>query len=81
MSEHCPHCDEKLKPCPFCGGQAKIYGENMVGCVKLECDAEMTSSGEYCSGAINYGHWCGEENGVPAVHWVIKAWNRRLNDE
>lgn len=63
----CPCCDEKPMPCPFCGKEGVIYGENSVGCI------EMTQ----CGGEVNFGHWSGEENGIPAVHWVIKQWNKR----
>ena len=30
---------EELKPCPFCGGEAKTSHDNWVGCTK--CDAGM----------------------------------------
>ena len=57
----------KLKPCPFCGGQAitqemrysMLQSENFVKCVN--CGAE--SSRYYDD-----------------IHSAIKAWNRRVND-
>ena len=56
-----------ILPCPFCGKDGKIYGENMVGCVDAQCGAN-----------IDYGHWCGVEDGVPAIRHVINAWNTRV---
>ena len=72
MSEllECPCCKEKPLPCPFCGKPAKIYGESVVECSDFSC-----------GGQIDFGHWCGIENGIPAVHWVIKQWNRRHSKE
>jgi endogenous inhibitor of DNA gyrase (YacG/DUF329 family) len=58
--------DTKLLPCPFCGKPGKVYAENSVGCSDQQCGAE-----------VNFGHWCGVENGVPAVNWVIAQWNKR----
>lgn len=61
---------DKLLPCPFCGGEAKIYGENMVGCADtLNCGAN-----------VDFGHWCGTDAaGVPAVKHVIDQWNTRAS--
>lgn len=63
----CPCCGEKVKNCPFCGAPGQVYGSNNVGCTDIEC-----------SGQVDFGHWMGERDGIPAVHWVIKAWNRRV---
>ncbi len=65
----CPCCQTKPLPCPFCGKPGKIYGEPNVGCEDWECGAN-----------IEWGHFCGEENGIPAVHWVIMQWNKRVSD-
>jgi endogenous inhibitor of DNA gyrase (YacG/DUF329 family) len=62
--------DIKLLPCPFCGKQGKVYGENMVGC----------SDAVECGANIDFGHWCGTEKGVPAVLHVIKQWNKRKKE-
>lgn len=75
---NCPCCGEKIKPCPFCGRPAKIYGENFVGCTGIECEAGMAAPDEYCAGHVDFGHWCGTEEGIPAVHYIIKAWNKRV---
>ncbi len=65
--EECPCCETKPSDCPFCGKLGKIYGENSVGCSDWNCGAE-----------INFGHWCGEEKGIPAIHHVIAQWNKRI---
>ncbi len=63
----CPHCGLKLLPCPFCGSRAVVFGQPRVGCTEFECGAE-----------IDFGHFVGETNdGVPAEHFVIEAWNKR----
>lgn len=63
----CPCCEVEPAACPFCGKPGKIYGESIVGC------SDLTN----CNGQVDFGHWCGVENGIPAVHWVIKQWNKR----
>lgn len=57
--------DKELKPCPFCGGDAKVFGSNMVGCTNTSCE-----------GHVDFGHWCGDG----AVEHVINAWNTRTDD-
>lgn len=65
----CPHCGIKPRACPFCGAPGEIYAENMVGC----------SDDINCGGVVDFGHWCGEDDkGVPAVHFVIEQWNKRV---
>ena len=81
---------EKLKPCPFCGGEASLeqtaYGTRDLSSVKLsfairckKCGASAPKANGYIS--INLSS-SGELNAwhddrVPA----IAAWNRRANDE
>ena len=65
--------DHRLKPCPFCGGEAKFlriagdYGYTadtyMVGCQC--CGATIKKSTGYCN----------------LTDSVIEAWNRRVKDE
>ena len=57
----------KLKPCPFCGGEAKIKD-------RIEC----LGHGDYerfylvtCCNCYAQSRMCGEEQ------YVIEAWNRR----
>ena len=64
--------NEKLKPCPLCGGEAEqddwrnnehmFYGTGWIGCRKCRC-------------FINY---TGKDRGKEEA---IAAWNRRANDE
>lgn len=67
----CPHCQLKPLSCPFCGKPGMIFGDNFVGC----------EDQHECCANIDFGHWTGEEKGVPAVHWVIEAWNKRVPSE
>ena len=63
----CDHCGMELLPCPFCGSRAVVFGDPSVGCAEFECGA-----------TIDFGHWVGVEDGVPAYHWVIEQWNKRF---
>lgn len=63
----CHHCGLALSPCPFCGKPGQVFGCNSVGC----------SDTVNCGGEVNFGHWEGEINGVPDVHFVIEQWNKR----
>ena len=66
----CPHCGLKPLPCPFCGAEALIHGQNMVICTDTN----------KCGGCMDFGHWCGEtDEGVPAEHFVVEQWNKRHN--
>ena len=65
----CPCCGTRVKECPFCGADGMIYAENLVGC----------SNTTQCGGEVDWGHWCGsDDNGIPAVHYVIEHWNSRI---
>lgn len=65
----CRHCGLKPLPCPFCGKDGLIFGDNMVGC----------SDDHNCCANIDFGHWTGTNNdGTPAVHYVIEQWNKRV---
>ena len=65
--------NEKLKECPFCGGQVKIdnIGDKKENIYMIECDvcgaalsfASHTADGWYCHAAEDE---------------TIKAWNRRV---
>ena len=57
---------EKLKPCPFCGGKARLYTYGFYSglgpdLVCLECPAKMR---------------CKEED-EESIKKLIKAWNKR----
>ena len=59
---------EKLKPCPFCGGEAKLRNEGSCSFVKCKnCGAEaglVHISAEYC-----------------ANEKAAEAWNRRVDND
>ena len=69
---------EKLKPCPFCGGEATAYADNYHkiavicnGCgvklgIKLECGVELIDG------------WTAEFEDLDAA---IEAWNRRVKND
>lgn len=67
LGNKCPHCDIRPFTCPFCGKPGQVFGCNMVGC----------SDTVECGGQVDFGHWSGEINGVPDVHFVIEQWNKR----
>ena len=58
--------DKQLKPCPFCGGEAKLYTDpwSTVMCHKCKAmSAYFLHKADYCS-----------------VDKAIEAWNRRVNN-
>ena len=69
----CPCCQAKIKDCPFCGSPGVIltHCENTVFCDNVNC----------CDAQIDFGHFFGIENGIPAIHHVITAWNRRVKND
>ena len=58
----------ELKPCPFCGGQAKAFYCEESGTFDVQCQA---------CGAIPY---IGYRRSGMSPDKVIEAWNRRAND-
>lgn len=65
---------EKLKPCPFCGGTAKVFAFNNGGicvkCMTCHCQTFAVSDGNIAN-AKSYS----------AYERVIDAWNRRPESE
>lgn len=55
----------ELKPCPFCGGKAKLIEIQEVGCFRVLCEDCPTSVGKY---------WYYKKQDA------IKAWNRRADN-
>lgn len=61
----------ELKPCPFCGGEAKLLVGDGVRVICVKCRAASKTLVD------NYN---GFEIRTNAVKDVIIAWNRRVND-
>lgn len=58
---------EQLKPCPFCGSEAKIFHKYYgwsVYCDNLNCQIRTLGTWEYKS-----------------IEQAITAWNRRVSDD
>ena len=62
---------DELKPCPFCGGKAKLYVHDGVRVLCTKCGATSMSLEDYYNGLDIKSN---------AVRDVIAAWNRRVND-
>ena len=58
----------ELKPCPFCGGKARLLAGNGVRVLCTKC------------GATTWTATDSERGGTSAVEDVIKAWNRWKNN-
>ena len=57
---------DKLKPCPFCGGNANLIEQKATGCFRVKCTKCPTDLGRY---------WFFKKNDV------INAWNRRADND
>lgn len=62
---------EKLKPCPFCGGEAQTYGP--YGWYR------RWAISHNCPTFYNGGSEAFKE--FPSETYAIEAWNRRAGDE
>jgi len=63
---------EKLKPCPFCGGIAKLFSFDVAyNPVRLK-DWELQCMNDDCG--VTTGTWYTKEQ-------AINVWNRRVGDE
>ena len=70
--------DEKLKPCPFCGGDAELWAKSgkygwfaVCECTFCSATAKTFSIGKDCPDA-----W----EATAAAVCAKKAWNRRCSD-
>lgn len=59
----------ELKPCPFCGGKARLFVSTGVRVLCTKCSATTRILVD------------SERVATSAIEDVIKAWNRRTNDE
>jgi ssDNA-binding Zn-finger/Zn-ribbon topoisomerase 1 len=70
----------KLKPCPFCGGEAKLYEGDYGGGYYVICVGETEC---YCRmGAYEAtdGPGCGTDGDYESREEAIEAWNMRYNE-
>lgn len=69
----------ELKPCPFCGGEAKImYGDNNL---RQNRDFRMAFvCCRKCKAKTNISYWLNSDKGIENVNYVIKLWNRRIEE-
>lgn len=57
----------ELKPCPFCGGEARLHVDGGVRVICKKCNCQTIT--------LVDGHW-GTDVGGTAVSNVIEKWNR-----
>ena len=64
----------KLKPCPFCGGKAKVFsfmnGGICIKCMNCYCQTEIRTDG--C---------IADAQRKSAYEMCVKDWNKRINYE
>ena len=65
--------DIKLKPCPFCGGTAKVYREKNHG--------GLDGSVVRCENCGAKAEWKALSYTTACDHEAAEAWNRRAKDE
>ena len=61
--------ETKLKPCPFCGGEAKVYIEDKavsIGCSKCLCGTAWMN---------------GASTTEKKIEVAAQDWNRRITDD
>lgn len=63
---------EELKPCPFCGGEARLHVDDGVRVICKECNCQTIT--------LVDGRWVAGVGGT-AVSRVIEKWNRRVKDD
>lgn len=61
----------ELKPCPFCGGKAKLFVNDGVRVLCVKCRA---------TSKILVDEYNGFEIRTNAVRDVVEAWNRRADN-
>ena len=81
-----------LKPCPFCGGKAKLHmrqirflGWNGLGDKKIRMGAQVFCNRCFARGALYSAdviNPCGPFTDDAGYEWIVeeaqKAWNRRI---
>lgn len=68
----------KLKPCPFCGGEATVTIAPYAGVAFVECKQCSAMMGRYHKGGStnHHGFWTHFKSKEEAA----EAWNRRADD-
>ena len=62
---------DKLKPCPFCGGEARLL---------LNAKRKIYGKDEYKTGVVACCNVCEARMFYASEELAIKAWNRRVNN-
>lgn len=79
---------DKLKPCPFCGGEAAFLGETQsIKCKQCGCmfivtnpfttrlEAKEAWNGRVNDASVRHGHWIGEGDGYADGELVFDVWH------
>ena len=74
----------ELKPCPFCGGKARLTdaydrGDTCRSWFAIIEHGCTQNTARYLGASVRYK--AGGRDAAEAINNVIKAWNRRVNDE
>jgi hypothetical protein len=64
---------EELKPCPFCGGEARVSGDYRYG-FGITCLGETCG----CRFGIEYDNSAMPNNDYVTENEAIKKWNKRI---
>lgn len=73
--------DTKLKPCPFCGGEAKLITtefDRKTIAIKVECKSYYARTTGYCATVFNNENVL--NNIDNAREKAIEVWNRRVTE-
>jgi Lar family restriction alleviation protein len=65
---------DKLKPCPFCGGEAELFLRSCNGVPSGDVVTEAEITCNKCD--VKFTRWA--LNKIWAKKSVIEAWNRRV---
>lgn len=70
----------ELKPCPFCGSEAKAFKWGATAEVEIVCQNE--DCGVMQSGIVSVGDNESDEEAYERAYQIAKEkWNRRVNNE